>query len=350
MKKFLFSVMALGLALTANAQNTEKQMATLQHGEQTLVFYGTDAFRDAYNAAADTLDVITLSSGTFSAPGNISKSIAVYGAGFEKDEATGIEPTRLNGELYLVPADGVNEDGYTVKAEKKVNGVHIEGLYFDNALYFNDNDGTPIHNLTMAKCYCPYLYFSVDSYDCVVRQSIIGGFYSAGNPNIANNLLLTNCYCFNNYGYLNLGTFDRSSTILVDHCILPSSGISGPFRYTNNIMYFGTTSGAIYSNNVFVGNDTTAQDDNGNWKGVTNAALWSAEGEDGSYEASRTFELKYPGRYVGTDGTQIGLHGGTYAWNKIPAIPRITEYEIDTHDVENGKLKVSIKAEAQKKE
>ena len=84
---------------------------------------------------------------------------------------------------------------------------------------------------------------------------------------------------------------------------------------------------------------------NGRWRQVGHA-----EGEDGTYAEDKDFALKYPNRYMGNDGTQVGLHGGAYAWNKIPVLPRITECTIDTNDVANGKLKVSIKAEAQTKE
>ena len=54
--------------LAAKAQNNELPTATLQHGEQTMVFIGVDAFKNAYEAAADSGDVITLSSGLFNAP------------------------------------------------------------------------------------------------------------------------------------------------------------------------------------------------------------------------------------------------------------------------------------------
>ena len=119
MKKLFFMIVAAGLTLTAAAQKTEKQVATLQHGNQTMVFYGIDAFVQAYNAAADTLDVITLSGGEFNST-TISKSIAIYGAGCEDDSITGTQRTVLNG-ITLVPADGLNGDGLVTKAEKKVN-------------------------------------------------------------------------------------------------------------------------------------------------------------------------------------------------------------------------------------
>ena len=108
--------------------------------------------------------------------------------------------------------------------------------------------------------------------------------------------------------------------------------------------------GYIAYNCIFVAIGDPRQDENGNWYGVQNAGLWAAEGEDGTYAEDKDFALKYPNRYMGNDGTQVGLHGGTYAWNKIPVLPRITECTIDTSDVPNGTLKVSIKAEAQTKE
>jgi hypothetical protein len=87
-----------------------------------------------------------------------------------------------------------------------------------------------------------------------------------------------------------------------------------------------------------------------NWVGLDNASVWATEGEDGSYAETKDFALKDPSLYIGTDGTEVGLHGGAYPWNKIPSIPRITECTIDTENAANGTIKVSIKAEAQTKE
>ena len=108
--------------------------------------------------------------------------------------------------------------------------------------------------------------------------------------------------------------------------------------------------GAIVRNNVFIGCDYTSDISEGNWSNLATAGVFAAEGEDGEYAAGKDFALKYPKKHVGNDGTEIGLHGGTYAWNKIPLIPRITSYELDTSNAANGTIKVSIKAEAQTKE
>ena len=80
------------------------------------------------------------------------------------------------------------------------------------------------------------------------------------------------------------------------------------------------------------------------------AAVFEAVGEDGTYAANKTFALKYPDKYLGEDGSQIGLYGGLYPWNKIPSTPRIIASEIDAKTSAEGKLKVNITVEAQTKE
>lgn len=358
MKKIISLLAVAGLVLTASAQKTEKQVATLQHGDKTTVFYGIDAFKQAYDAAADTLDVITLSSGEFNVP-SISKSIAIYGAGFENDTVTGTPRTYLNGGLSLRPADAQDEDGNTIKGGKHVNGVHIEGVYVNGNIRADNNNDVPIHNLSVVKCRIQTLAFHVNSYDCAIRQSYLDGYigaylYGSDSKKKTSNLYISNNYIANKASsttYVAFYNFDSSSTIYIDHCVMRNNSMLGAFRYTNNIIYSGSLStGAEGSNNIFIGVGGTSSSVDGSWYGMNNQGVWAAEGEDGSYAENKDFALKYPAKFVGTDGTEIGLHGGVYAWNKIPSIPRITECTIDTENVSNGTLKVSIKAEAQTKE
>ena len=345
MKKLFISIVAVGMAMTASAQQTDKQMATLQHGDKTTVYYGIDAFVSAYNAAADTLDVITLSSGEFNVPSTISKSIAVYGAGFERDTITGTDRTYLNKQVILVPDNMVDETGQTVKAARHVNGVCLEGLYINGIIWLQSNSATPIHNLIISKCQFNTIQFDVSSYNCTIKQSVFN--QTASYERHTENMLFSNCHI---RGYIY--SFEASSTVVIDHCVIRNAdgGIGGEYTYKNSILYMFPRSGYTANNCVFVGSGTPIQDINGNWTGVSNDDLWAAEGEDGSYSEKKDFALKYPERYVGNDGTEIGLHGGIYAWNKTPCIPRITECTIDTENASNGTIKVSIKAEAQTKE
>lgn len=353
MKKIFSILITSCLALAIHAQSTDKQVATLQYGDQTRVFYGIDALKQAYDAAPDTLGVITLSSGEFNVPRPISKSITIYGAGFENDTVTGTKQTYLNGYIQLKPADSQDEDGNTIKAGKRVNGVHIEGVHINGNISAESNNNEPIHKLNITKSKCSGITFVVDCYNCVIKQSVItGDLYS--NTNTAYNLLISNCHFIGGYyGSQNNLKFSSTSTILIDHCILGKFWSNATFRYTNNIFtnYYIST-GSVGANNIFIsssGTSTTTSTD-GNWYDMRAQGVWADETEDGTYAEGKDFALKYPKRYIGTDGTEIGLHGGIYAWNKIPSTPRITECIIDTKDAANGTLKLSIKAEAQTKE
>lgn len=59
MKKLMTLLLAF-MGLTANAQQTDQLTATLQAGDQTTVFYGIEAFKQAVEASPEG-GVITLS-------------------------------------------------------------------------------------------------------------------------------------------------------------------------------------------------------------------------------------------------------------------------------------------------
>lgn len=345
MKKFLSVVATAALSLFAQAQNTDAPMATLQHGEQTRVWTGTDAFIKAYEAAADSADIITLSAGHFNTPYEISKSFRLYGAGCEDDPVTGTMATVMHDRLRFKPADITNEDGETIKAGRKVNGLHLEGIQVPS-LEFPQYEWTPVENLTIAKCKVyDHIYFLVHSQNVTIKQSILlNGIYIDNSGISHTNLLITNSF------FHGLGNSNTASSIHVDHCIVRGSLPSA--LCTNSILYNPLSSGSTSKNNIFVGQNSIGNGVQGsnNWTGIANAGVYAADGEDGTYAEDKTFELKYPKKYVGTDGTEIGLHGGNYPWNKIPCTPRIMESDIDTKTSADGKLKVSIKVEAQTKD
>ena len=84
MKKFFFSMVVLVIATMSYSQNT--LVATLSHGDEVSMYYGSKALVNAVDAAKSG-DVITLSSGTFKTC-DISKGITIRGAGAEGEKAT----------------------------------------------------------------------------------------------------------------------------------------------------------------------------------------------------------------------------------------------------------------------
>ena len=142
MKKLLLSLVALLGAIAVNAQVVSETIsATLQNGETTTVYYGTDALKTALNNAVDG-SIITLSSGTFSTPGNITKSVKIYGAGYENDPVTGVARTFLDGGINMSGVEGVHVDNF-----------YMEGLYVNGAVYIADAGSDElIEGVKLVKC------------------------------------------------------------------------------------------------------------------------------------------------------------------------------------------------------
>lgn len=353
MKK-LFIIMSVFIAAAAQAQKTDTPMATLQHGDQTQVFIGQEALVEAYNAAADSADVITLSSGYFNVPSYIRKSVSIYGAGMEDDSITGIKATVLSGNLSFEPGDKTDDDGNTQKAAVHVNGVHLEGLNIGHDIYIQNNEDVPMQDFTIAKCKFSSIYGHTSIHGLTIRQSKFSTISYSGNSTEFANILVTNSY----FQYFYLPSGSLSSNVQIDHCVFYNNGnitvtCNNIALVTNSILYYRLYTGSTGRNNIFVGQSSAGsdiQDAATNWTGLKDAGVWAADGADGTYAEDKTFELKYPSKYVGTDGTEVGLYGGNYPWNKIPCTPRITKSEIDATTSADGKLKVSITAEAQTKE
>lgn len=345
MKKFVFAVLSAVMPLLAMAITTDVQMATLQHGNKTTVFYGVNAFVDAYNSAADSADVIILSSGRFNNPSYIQKSISVYGAGCENDTITGTKRTEMNG-LNLHHADGVDDYGEVVKGGKPVNGSYFEGICFTTRFNILDNSGVPVKNITIRKCSFLYTDNNENSFvittntenvnviQCgIQRLELTGGA-------LIKNLNITNCIIHNRMG----GNYaSSSSTISIRNSII--WGLYSNYNYliSNSILNNSIGSGATSKNNIFIGATATGTNNSNdvNWTGINEVGVWADTGY---------YELKYPQKYIGTDGTQVGIYGGEYPWNIIPSTPRLLESDIDAKTSAEGILKVSIKVEAQNKE
>ena len=135
MKKNLLRLMMLFVAavLTNNVFAQGSLLATLNHEGTISTFYGSQAWKNAHDAAANG-DVITLSSGTFPAV-NITKAITVRGAGMGIDSTAVSEPTVITGD-------------FTINiAEPGSNRLTLEGIYSNHTIYY-----TNVVNPLFLKC------------------------------------------------------------------------------------------------------------------------------------------------------------------------------------------------------
>ena len=176
---------------------------------------------------------------------------------------------------------------------------------------------------------------------------------------MANNLLITNCY----FGIVT--TFQPGSTVLINHCIVTgcTSHYEGGSISPNHAL---NVSQFTWKNCCFTSQNT----DYGYWQrvgrgsllynclyykyigGTDNANLHDctlvsdnamfSDANNANYSAERTFTLQQPTVWIGEDDTEIGIRGGLYPWNKVPATPVVKSLQLD---VDGTNLNVTFDAE-----
>lgn len=353
MKKEFITLMLILIGLTG-VKAQDVQLVTLQKGEETQIFYGADAFIEAM-AAADHGNTITLTAGTFNAT-NITKAVTIYGAGYEihtdsvaQKEGNIAYPTNIIGD-FAIALDSVDN--------KPATGLYIEGIYSNNQITVQNH----LEGATFVKC--RFHIFDVWKTSSLMMTSkdisfIHCRFASWLEPGDPTNMSVNNCII--NYLGRSLNT---SSLIIQNSIIIAIVTYLRNATIKNNIIWDVRTSGeyihnisvgseyslhpscSVY-NNTFPRNVETASVTvkGGNWHKVTDLDLF---GEDRSYayNDNEKYELTEEAskKYIGTDGTEIGIYGGRTPFSPILTIPRITKKEI-APKTENGKLKVNIKVE-----
>lgn len=303
MKKILLSIIAICCTVVAGAQQTDKISAILQNGEETTIYYGVEALSKAIQAAPDHGGVITLSSGLFNAV-TINKAVKIYGAGYETNTDNGIIVTNINGDC-------------TINLPAEIEGPHdisLEGVYINGYLDVR----SAVDGFSLTKSSVQGLSFYAAATRCVVTQS-----YIRSSINNAYDLYVQNSYVRGD----NISVLNDESNILLNHCIV----IGGwNFRYGyNRFTCTNCIVNASYRNTVqtykycLIPNWSDLNDFVGSIGNYFNIGVENVfdDAANTDYTDARTFILKDPETYIGSDGTQVGVHGGDFPWNKIPSTP-----------------------------
>lgn len=340
MKRLFLLMFALGCLVVAKADN-DVQIAVLQSGENVKVFKGPNALTNAHEEAVDG-DVITLSEGSFNAC-NITKSVSIYGAGFEKDDTNGTLLTQISNDMTVGRTDG-----------ELLSNVHFEGFYLDGQLKVGgvENKG-PLKNFRVVKAFIKSMIVQSTNENTSFDQCVIKGTMNCAENNdiyktVISDLFFSNCVmnrgCFRRY-------YHADNSIVLDHCIFNvycnstnSYGIYYPFENAPNTiltlrnsmyilasdsprtesMYTIWPSGSKISNCISDDSNITKFD---GCHYVPRADIFK-DAEDGMYTSDRSFELnEQPAAWLDTDGSEIGIRGGS-GWSKVPATPVVKNLRV----------------------
>ena len=327
MKRIIITfIAAIAFAAGAMAEQ-DNRVVTCQHGSTIRAYYGANAFKSAVADAANG-DIITLTAGEFNGC-EVNKAVTIRGEGWGKTIIKSVGSFNIpQGSEYALYLEGINLDG-------SINS-------------FNGNDGS--EKVVISKCRI-WNGSSISFNKCTatIMQSIVRGLHTlqAGeystvtclNSQLLENLstsynapygskvnghwYISNCAIWGNVDGLRCSTIKNSTfrvacsleegTNTSSHCLV-KEGSSGFFN-----AYYVKAEADPWDENDLAWNNIF-----GEWWEITND------------NAKAT--------YLGTDGTQVGVYGGTYPWNTTPDLPTVKWLDV-TESYKNGKLNVQINVE-----
>ena len=335
MKKNLLRLMMLFVAavLTNNVFAQGSLLATLNHEGTISTFYGSQAWKNAHDAAANG-DVITLSSGTFPAV-NITKAITVRGAGMGIDSTAVSEPTVITGD-------------FTINiAEPGSNRLTLEGIYSNHTIYY-----TNVVNPLFLKCRLK----NVTNYNgsavlkdasfihCrIAEQLYLGTNSSASCVNSVIQVPTSNSSTTSNFEFINcclIGTMEGVFSSSFKNCIISD----------NDNNHWISSSCTAYNCVCLTANNYFRYITNATNKSLTEYATLFKTYTGAALDNldSETFELTDAAKaqYLGAEGTEVGIYGGNLPFDPTPSNPQITKCNVAAKSTADGKLSVDIEVNA----
>lgn len=331
MKK-LFSLLAMclvSLGMMAQAQ----LVVTLTHGETTTAYYGIDAFQTAVNASQNG-DLLTFSPGIFHGGEIKDRGITLRGNGCEGENATIIDTDisiykPVEGGTPTLSIEGfdcqksIQFSGSITSADITISKCNMKSLWVRET---NTREGR-VKKLNVIQCKIKNESIFLQDSEANFINSVVSKFqYGYYNQH---NYSFTNCVV-----YMPIETkvtyFARNSIIITNSSNTTASSIvpptlencivTGVLEDMSNIIpeYTATASQYLPMTSVF--------------KNVTNNAAYTDD----------TFELtESAAAILGTDGTQLGIHGGSLPYDPTTSYPRFITFDVAEKAVD-GKLAVSV--------
>lgn len=335
-------MVALMIVTISYAQNM--LVATLTHGDEITMYYGNRALSQAHNAAQSG-DVINLSGGSFASV-KITKGITLRGTGIDD-----VSPTYLSGDFSIeVPSTETNR--LTMEGIRCPGMITMSGdcsnPYFVKCRFTNlYSDSFSMKNATFVNC----IIVNCSLKDSGTLQFInsdvtLGQLYPSGA--LFKNCLIKsgssgiyNREIFKSQIYNSI-IYQTKYTSDIDNSSSSSNSDLHSSTSCHNCLFIGYKYSIVRSDSGSSGNYSVHHDD-------TNAFTKVFKGyEDGGSTLFYNYELtdEAKKKYLGDDGTEVGIYGGVLPYSSIPSYPRITKMNVANKTTADGKLSVEIEVSA----
>ena len=308
------------------------------------------SINDVFSAALDN-DTIYLPGGAFSVNNlTISKKLFVFGVGHHPDSTLATYATTISGNIIITNTASFGS---------------IEGVYLTGTLKFGSSPADQaVSNYSVTRCAIENIQMGYDYYtpgtasyisvkDNIIRTIIRG--CNAQFVNIENNLIQGSVEFFNGNVLVKNNTFIRGNGCPSYHTNELTS-----VTFENNVFMNSQACGnatitaatsCIFQSNVFNGSYTFPVATNigsGNYVGISHTGFFINE-TSFSFEYSDNYHLSNPLGYLGNDGTQVGMYGGSnpYKEGGVPRNPHIISKTIAPQTDPSGNLNINIRVGAQ---
>lgn len=337
MKKTLLFVIALMLSAATFAQ---QQLAVLNHNNDITAYYGVNALISAHEDA-ESGDIITLSSGVFNAT-DITKAITLRGAGAWGD---------TTGSATMIRND------FTIKIpENSTYHLTMEGIYTYNHIFFQE-----AFNPQFIKCHFQWIGLKGNSTAQLDNASFVNCILVYWRPRYKYHTSLEMYVYVTGTQFINSVVMDASFYNTNDtyiNCVVRQDPNKADYRmFQNCVLYYDYTSANTPSDNsstsfncLFVQMNSDESYTDELFAPLAGHELWNIRGMgnvfktfNGSTEGEN-FELldNIANNYRGTDGTQIGIYGGSMPFDPHVTSPLIRRINVASRSTSDGKLPVDI--------
>lgn len=315
MKKFFVYLMAVVTmavcSVSAFAQNT--LVATLSHGDEIRMFYGTNALQQACSAATHG-DVINLSGGKFQST-KITKAVAVRGTGIHDANPTYIVNV-FDVEIPANVTEKLSFEGCRITNTMTIKGTLSNAYFLKNSLadvsVFSSNGKMDNGMFVNCDVYGMSLYGQSTAQ---IINSYVEKFSNSGKlASFVNCVINTNGYAhlYKCCQFVNCIMYGMSGGCFPSTCsAMNCVDVSG---YKNALNNMSLKENCSYAGmDIFQGSNV--------WKDLTDEAK---------------------AKYLGIDGTPVGKLGGMIPYDMTPSYPQITKMNVAAKTTADGKLSVEI--------
>lgn len=290
----------------------------------------------------------------------------------------------VNGSAFTYAATTINKRitligaGYSPTGTQYNMGTSISSITLDSVLFTNPVFGTHIIGVDVNGVSSFYRFSDIHIERCrignlnapgdgwIIENNIITGAVNVYNSSCAvNNMIIRNNFLL---GGISSGCVTAAAGLLVDHNIIGQHiDYTNYALITNNIFFYANITGSylnsynIYNNNITINLSPDvlpfgANSGTGNYNNITASTVFSNGLTSATnYPALLNYDwhviVSSQGHNGATDGTDIGLYGGTMVMPNLTGastLPQIYLFDISNSSIPlNGTLNYEFKARKQ---